>query len=586
MRTRHLALLGFVGGLVLACKSSSTVNSDDAPADGGEVAGAVSATGGATGETGGTGAGTGGGTPASGGAAGAEAGDAGSDSGGSPTTTGGAPAGGAPAGGTAATAGEGGVVTTSGGTATGGSAGSPGGGSATGGLATAGTAGSVASTGGAASGGAAGALATAGASTGGTAGTGGAGETGGAAGAAGGDDTVRGRVIDFWGHPIPNVPVEIGGEVTLTDADGGFTVADVAAEYDASLVVDYLAPTRRIYGWVYQGLTRRDPTLQVYTGLPLRDTYFAASFTTVPFEADWNLDLSFGGRDGTSIYEDVGENGIGQTTIEWRGADTTTSTAHGLLWQNDSATGLPTAYLAYDSVGVALTEASSAEVSLDLTAEAIVSGNLRGEVLGGAGDRYNAAFVRFTTGAAIEVVHEYEPSSPFSYLVPSLPSSSLTFVAAAGSAYQPPFALAHVDGLAAGQDIEVTIPAPSTLLLPAADAIDVNQETPFQFLASPDSGGAVVVYIKRVDYFDGLFVVTAREELTIPEVVGGAFSLQPGSPYFWWVETHGDQATVDELAGADGFLDAFSLDTSYPLGPRRGSGAYTVSAARNFTTAP
>ncbi len=584
MRTVHLALAVLVGGFALACNSNTTVDrADDAPESGG-VAGESSTTGGAGDEAGGAGdetggvsPGEGGGIPSIGGAGGdaadAEAGDAGSDAGGSPPATGGAPvggAGGAPGSGGASGASTGGTAPATGGTPTGGTAGAPSGGSPAGGTAT----------GGAALGGVAGVE-----TTGGTAG-GGADETGGAGGAAGGDTTVRGRVIDFWGHPIPNVPVEIGGEVTLTGSDGTFTVAEVAAEYDASLVVDYLAPGRRIYGWVYQGLTRRDPTLQVYGGLPLRSGDFALSLTTEPFDADWNLTMSFGGPDGTSTHEDVGDNGIDPGSVSWRGPDTATFTVHGLLWQYDTTTELPISYLAYDSTLIALTEPVKTEFSLDLSPDSIASSNLRGEVLGSAANRTHSAFVRFATGAAIEVAREYEAPGTFSYLVPSLPGSSLTFAASVGSAFSPPLALAHVEGLAPGQDVEVTLPTPSTLLTPATAATDVTRETPFRFLPSPDSGGAVVVVFDRVDYYDGLYIVTAREEVTIPEVAGGAFGLQPAATYVWWVETHGEQSTVDELAGADGFLDAFSWDYAQPTGPSLGSGSYTMSGARSFTTAP
>lgn len=153
---------------------------------------------------------------------------------------------------------------------------------------------------------------------------------------------MRGPLIDCWGDPAPDVPVETGGEVTVTGSDGTSTIADVAAEHVASLVVDFLSPTRRVYGWFHQGLSRRDPISQVYSGLPTRATYFAASAATDPCEGDWSLDLSLGGPDGDSIHQDVDYDDIGQATIAWLGTEEASFTAQGFRWRYDHATALPT----------------------------------------------------------------------------------------------------------------------------------------------------------------------------------------------------------------------------------------------------
>ena len=84
-----------------------------------------------------------------------------------------------------------------------------------------------------------------------------------------------------------------------------------------------------------------------------------------------------------------------------------------------------------------------------------------------------------------------------------------------------------------------------------------------------------------------LYIVTSREELTIPEVLGGDFQLKPNDSMYWWVETHGDAGSVDEMAAPGGFMDSFSFAVyPEPLGPRLGSGQYTTSGYRSFTTAP
>jgi hypothetical protein len=120
-----------------------------------------------------------------------------------------------------------------------------------------------------ATGGAGGAVGASGSPAGGTVATGGAagdaaggGGPGGEGGAASTGSPVRGQVIDFWGHPLPNVPVEVSGSaLTITDEHGRFEVPDVPAVYDASLISRSPSP-REVYGWVYQWRTRRGPTLQ------------------------------------------------------------------------------------------------------------------------------------------------------------------------------------------------------------------------------------------------------------------------------------------------------------------------------------
>src|SRR6185503_3513781 len=65
--------------------------------------------------------------------------------------------------------------------------------------------------------------------------------TGGGQGGSGGatGSTVNGKVIDFWGHPVPNVIIIIGSDQTSTETDGTFTVSNVGGTYDVSLVASF-----------------------------------------------------------------------------------------------------------------------------------------------------------------------------------------------------------------------------------------------------------------------------------------------------------------------------------------------------------
>ena len=83
----------------------------------------------------------------------------------------------------------------------------------------------------------------------------------------------------------------------------------------------------------------------------------------------------------------------------------------------------------------------------------------------------------------------------------------------------------------------------------------------------------------------GLWIVTAQKQLTIPEVIGGGFKLQPNQFHAWNVETHGTFASVDAMASPKGFLDAYGAEEE-PDGPNLADGNYTISTGREFTTAP
>ncbi len=580
--TKRLLLAMAIGSVVLGCNKDSTVNRDD-PSGGGEAGGGASG-GALEGSGGGTTGGTGGATEASGGLStgGSSSGGEGGDlettggEGGAAAATGGASSGGAggeggdaettggEGGGVATTGGEGGAVVTTGGDSSGGAT-------------TGGEGGGAGSSGGLAGGGASAA----------GAGTGGAGP-GGAGGASSADATVRGRVIDFWGHALPGIRVEVSGTLTTTDNDGEFEVAEVPSIYDASLVVESVEDNVPFtHGWVYQDLTRRDPTLQVKRGYPNQ-------WVPVEFRGENSteideplLGLSVAGPDGTYRGSTSNLTAYRPGMVEWHGPSATTATAHAVLMRLDPDTDFPTAYVAYDSAPVRLEEGVPPTVLLDLSPDELQAGSLLGTVSGGAEDpsHTNSVYARFPTGGSIELVREFNGQDSFSYLVPNLPEGSLT-VAAEATFANGGTSVVHQGGLAAGSDpVALTLPTPGSLSVPAAGATGVDSTTPFRFVGSPDSDTYLVAIVNSFN--TRLSIVTSREEFTLPEVLGGDFQLQPEDVMHWWVETHGEAGSVDELAAPDGFMDAFSFTTyPEPMGPRLGSGSYTASNWRSFTTAP
>lgn len=407
-----------------------------------------------------------------------------------------------------------------------------------------------------------------------------------------GDPTVRGKLIDFWGHVLPNVAIQIGETLTSSDENGEFVFEDVPATYDVSFHVTFMQYSQtRSFGWVFQGLTRRDPTLQVSWGLPVRSGNILVDPQNVTAVAeDQRISVAIGGDDGNWNTGNVGENGV-QTSATWEGGSTTSATAHGLYFQFDEATDFPTSYLAHDSTLVTLEDSSEqAQITLDLDPGTLPAGNLQGTVEEASGtDRENSVFLRFDSGATIPLLTHSGPPDSFTYLVPTIPNSSITVAASEGDAYYGSYAVAYANGLAASSEApDLVIPTPATLTSPADQLTGVDETTTFAFQSLASNPGPFVVQFDNVDttgLYQTLYVVTAEKQLTMPEVVDGGFALQANKVFEWRVATHGSFGSVDEMAGPSGYLDAFAVEAE-PVGPNLEDGQYTISAARYFTSAP
>jgi hypothetical protein len=495
----------------------------------------------------------------------------------------------------------------------GGSGGSTGGASGSAGSGQGGSTGGDGATGGA--GGTAGANGGTAGETGGTSGTAGsqggnagtAGTTGGAAGdGMGGDDgvagmgeagtggttpvdmTVRGKVIDFYRRPIPSLAMEVGGENVVTGADGTFVVPDVAATYDASFIVNVSYST---VGWVYQGLTRRDPTLQVYSALP--DHYMNTVITPengAPSDTQ-EFTVSYGSPDLSFQVRGIGASGV-YDDPEWRGPTTTASTIHGLLWSVDAG-GEPSDYVAYDTFPLTLsdTETMTIPIEIDLTADDIEQGTVGGTVTDALADsRLNYAFARFTSGGTITLLEDDPGPDTFSYIVPSLPNASITVAASDelqnGFIFQE-YSIAYQDGLAPGTTgITLDIPATAVLTSPADATLNVTDATPFRYQHRQTGVGAAVLSFENWDSrSQHLYVVTSATDITLPNVLGSPF-MTAGAMYIWLVETHGTPESVDAMAGPQGFMSPFSVYGGYPRGPQTETRNYTSSEGHGFVMTP
>jgi hypothetical protein len=404
-----------------------------------------------------------------------------------------------------------------------------------------------------------------------------------------GDPTVHGKVIDFWGTPVPNMPLMVGDTLTNTDEDGEFVVEEVANTYDVELAFDIpYNGNPRAKAYLFHGLTRRDPTIQLRQAFDIRSARAVVTPANVTLATGDIIKIAVGGDTG-NVSTSMQANGL-EFSCNWEGSETTQQTAHALHLSLDDDTDLPTAYKSFDSSLVALAETGKSQVSLDLTPKTVVTGTLQGTATTGGGtDRENWVYLRFDTGAVMQLINDSSGSNSFSYLLPVLPSSSITVAASEGwEEVEGPFAITYKTGLSADAKPALKIPTPATLVSPGDGADGVDAETKFRFTSPASNSGPFVIHFENVNVpgpFQDLYVITAEKELTIPDVLDGGFELNPGDAIRWNVETHGAFDSVDAMAGPDGFLDLFAWENG-PVGPLTDDGEWTNSAPRYFTTAP
>jgi hypothetical protein len=397
---------------------------------------------------------------------------------------------------------------------------------------------------------------------------------------------VSGRVIDFFRRPVRDVPVSIDGQTVESGEDGSFEIRDVEVPYDVSLMLTMMrqnTPAR--YGYVYEGLTRPDPTLQVYSALvqrasgPLDVTIENAAFEDEPLR---RAIVAFSSPDGRFAEESITSESTSLSGgINWTGPVGIDGNVHALCIQAiDGFDGSPPiAYEAHEAVPLHVDDGEVALVSFDLAPSDVPSDVISGSISGGEeGERENYVALRFDDGTALPLLADTSSAEEFTYLVPALPDTSLVVAAADGSAAFPPYALAWRDGLAP-DDADVALAIPNTVNLSAPQSgASVDAQTSFSWSTAGQTARTFLWHLESAGpFFEGMLVVTQRTQIGLPEFPDG-FTLLPGTPFVWSVETHGDAPDVDALAGPDGFLDPFSVGETFPVGPGRGGGYYTESA--------
>ncbi len=155
--------------------------------------------------------------------------------------------------------------------------------------------------------------------------------------------TLNGFVKDYDGEPISGVTVLVKGQSpSITNASGGFTISNVIAPYDITVILS----TQKA-ATVYRGLTRSDPTLLYFSSLTVQKT--ATISGSVPVATGKTTKVFF--VSGTNSWSGIASPTTGLFSFSplWKGSTTSYSGKLYTLRWSSNANGLPSQYDAYGS---------------------------------------------------------------------------------------------------------------------------------------------------------------------------------------------------------------------------------------------
>jgi hypothetical protein len=390
---------------------------------------------------------------------------------------------------------------------------------------------------------------------------------------------VTGKVVADDGKPLAGVPVVILGKATaIADAAGSFSIDDVTAPYDITVLdsPDKIATT-------YKGLTRTDPTLFAFwssSGAPSRHAAVSGTLSggTYPQPALHFTQVLFSSPDTTATTSTTGTTpNYTWSSLSWNGPVSTTGRLSAM--QVRTVGGLPAEYKGFGKRdNVTITDGGSftaQNFSMSAVSGQTMSGNIAAP--GGYNLDFRALHLNIAPKASMQLLFQSSNAASFSYLAPNIPATTLTlYVQATKSGVSSIYA--YKSGLAANATgVNVTLPAPPEANTPAAAATGVNTASSFSWSAMSGS----VYYLDVWPSGTGIeyVVVTSGTSATIPDLSTVGFGLPHSAGYKWDVTALAPFASVD-AAAVPSFPDAVdSNDLSV-------DSAQGYSYNRTFTTSP
>ena len=359
---------------------------------------------------------------------------------------------------------------------------------------------------------------------------------------------VSGRVIGSDLVPIAGVNVTIGAKSALTNADGGFTISSVPPPYDLTAV----APSPKKVGVLYQGLTRRDPTILMpgMTASTSTGTLTGNVTGGNPLgAADEVTRLIFGSPDIPDWLVNNAQTNVTSNPYtlnpSWVGPSATTGTVHVLQWRLD-ANNRPASFTGYASTpGVSISSGGTA--SADLVMSAPPASTIGGTIhLAPSLSYFGQTLSIVFPGTPPTFLGADTPSGSFSYPFPDVSGATATLIATALYAGTNVSAT-ELAGISPGTaNVVVDLPTPCTAVVPADHATNVGTTTDFTW--TPMTGTVYVLFLLGSGTSPSYFVFTAATSARIPDLSAQGLGLS--GAFRWDVNAFGPVASVDDLAGA------------------------------------
>jgi hypothetical protein len=393
------------------------------------------------------------------------------------------------------------------------------------------------------------------AGSGGTAqgGRGGSGGSGGSGGTAP-TITVNGTVLMNL-DPLAGVPVTVAGRIVITDAAGRFTVADVTAPYDLTLVLAAQMQVRH-----YVGVTRTDPVLSIFRSGDSRNVTFRGALSGgagFPNPADHQSTLALVTDRWARSWPFDPTTASYEATFTFIGPATANATLILLQYRRDTS-GLVVDYTGYAkrTLAIADTGTFTADLTLAAVTERTVSGTISAPAQSSLLMSLRVETVLPIAGAAVA-------GPGYAVVVPQ----GLTFTP------QLEISATASDGSFVGQTKQIpdqvtsenfSLPQGTTLVAPANASSNVDRST--EFIWTPGFDGVHLVAYSIGGWDIRVATQTARARLP-PDV-----PIPPSANGTWVV--YSQEGSVDELVAIP------------PITPVRSSQRGAVSAMRTLRTGP
>ncbi len=405
--------------------------------------------------------------------------------------------------------------------------------------------------------------------------------------------SVNGRVITL-GDPVANASILVGGKVTATAADGTFTVNDVTTPYDVT--VSFQSSTDV---WIFQGLTRPDPTLQLLSFTPGFQATVSGTIGTAPYQTNEvgavvpaGTTVAFGGavvKSGTTSF--------GPGTIRWGPDDPLQTTLYALRVVLDS-NNQPASYTGFGSLAVTLHN-GDALTGLAVPTQPVATAALSGSISAPPGFSFNGAGVVLRIGPASGgtvmglPVNLVPPGTFSNAMVPVASGIGYGLIASAGDGSAGDSTAAWDTVTAPNASATLALPTPSQPIAPAPNAVGVGPGTT---LSATALAGSIYLFRLAPSGTTGptVTIVTTDASTTLPDLSAINRALPSGASYTLQVSTVGSFTSMNAAAAAPGaFAKELELEglLGGGSGPTGVSGPdqpawFTSSKATAFTTAP